>query len=472
MRINALFPLTGPEIMDAVYSPALLPGVHRETVLTGYVPEELTRRASVGLSSRKLDVGYRARKLPAWLGSHTLQKWQIAERFAADAVRYGLKVDISCREEDRIYGDAWVNFVESCKAMLGTESGASVCDFSGDIQRNVESHVARNPNVSFDTLRELYFRDEDGRIMMNVISPRCFEAAALRTLMILYEGHYSGVLVPWRHYVPLARDHGNMDEVVRILRDAQASQEIVDRAYQEIALNPQYTFRAMVHRFDEVLSQGFLSSMAASGGPYEKEELSWYARSKEADPSDFAAIESPLQFEPNSPVTQLIDDAISESAVVSMPDQPLPHVVELRLSMQVPLRKIRLVWEDLSALPTRGELKLHTADCEVSTIPLSRDGASTFQEYSVAILEKVDRVQLRVEAYRTGNKLRLRAFRLEATVVAAQELVKLRAKRFRVRYLIMYWLSRAWARLPRQMKVGLRPAGRVVARFLTPAARK
>jgi len=197
MRINALFPLAPPDIMDMVYSPERLRGVRKETVLTGYVPEDLARRPVAPLSERPLDVGYRARKLPAWIGTHGQQKWQIAEHFSKDAPRYGLKVDLSYREKDRIYGNAWIEFVASCKAMLGTESGASVCDFTGQIQRNVEAHERRKPGTSFETLRDLYFKDEDYRIPMRVISPRCFEAAALRTLMIMYEGHYSGVLEPW-----------------------------------------------------------------------------------------------------------------------------------------------------------------------------------------------------------------------------------------------------------------------------------
>ena len=53
---------------------------------------------------------------------------------------------------------------------------------------------------------------------MNVISPRCFEAAALRTLMVMYEGEYAGILEAGRHYVELKRDHSNIDEVVSAIR--------------------------------------------------------------------------------------------------------------------------------------------------------------------------------------------------------------------------------------------------------------
>src|SRR5690606_11640045 len=152
--------------------------------------------------------------------------------------RYGLVCDISYREEDRLYGNAWIKFLSRCKAVLGVESGASVFDFTGDIQRNVERHLARDPTATFETLRDLYFRDAEGKISLAQISPRSFESAALRTLMILYDGEYSGILVPWRHYVPLRKDHSNMDEVVAALRDPVRCREIVDCAYREVALDP------------------------------------------------------------------------------------------------------------------------------------------------------------------------------------------------------------------------------------------
>lgn len=275
MGIHALFPLTGPEIIDQVYSPTKLPGVRKTTVLAGYVPEDLVNIPVKPYTERELDVGYRARKLPAWMGSHTLQKWQIAEKFLIDAPRHGLKVDISCSEEDRIYGEHWIEFLTNCKAVLGTESGASVCDFTGDIQRNVEAHLSRYPNESFDRLRDLYFKDEDGKILLNVISPRCFEAAALRTLMILYEGHYSGVLTPWRHYVPLKRDHSNMDEVVSILRSPEAAGEIIQQAYEEVAKNEKYSYKAMVQLVDQIMAEEWRPSFVPAKNAYLSEEFEW-----------------------------------------------------------------------------------------------------------------------------------------------------------------------------------------------------
>jgi hypothetical protein len=275
LGIHVLFTCVPEGEIEKVYSEAALPGVRKVNVLTGYVPEDLLHRKLRPLDQRPVDVGYRGRKVPAWLGELGQEKWRIGIKFLEDARPLGLVCDISYREEDRLYGDAWIEFVTRCKAMLGVESGASVFDFSGDIQRNVDRHVARAPETTFETLRDLYFSSEESRISLAQISPRSFEAAALRTLMILYEGEYSGILQPWRHYVPLRKDHSNMEDVVKVLRDPKRCQEIVDCAYQEVALNPKNSFKAFVQQTDEVLREAWRPHMRAAGEPYSMAQFRW-----------------------------------------------------------------------------------------------------------------------------------------------------------------------------------------------------
>jgi hypothetical protein len=255
--IDILFTCVPEAEIEKVYCSDRLPGVTKVNVLTGYVPEALLHRPVQPYSDRPIDVGYRARKVPAWLGELGREKYEIGRIFCEDAAHDGLALDISFREEDRLYGQDWIDFVGRCKAMLGVESGASVFDFAGDIQRKVENHQRRNPGVGYETLKELYFSDVDGKIALNQISPRCFEAAALRTLLVLYEGEYSGRMQPWRHYVPLKKDHSNHADVVAVLKDPVRASAIVDAAYRDVACNPENSFRAFVTQFDETVGAMF-----------------------------------------------------------------------------------------------------------------------------------------------------------------------------------------------------------------------
>ncbi len=251
LGIEVLFTLVAEDNLDSVYPVNLLPTTQKITVLAGYVPEPLTDVPVPDWADRVVDVGYRARKLPGWYGRLARTKWQIGEEFKRHSLDFGLTVDISMKEEDRIYGQDWIRFLSNCRAVIGTESGASVCDFTGEIERNCTYFEMKHPDASFEDVAERFLVDVDGAITMPVISPRCFEAAALRTLMILYPGYYSGRLSAWRHYVPLNEDYSNIEEVVAVLRNPGRAQEIIDRAYREVALAPQNSFRAMAEEVDQ-----------------------------------------------------------------------------------------------------------------------------------------------------------------------------------------------------------------------------
>lgn len=257
LGIHAVFTATPQSEVDKVYPPHRLPTLQRHSVLTGYVPDYLPRLPVPPWTMREIDVGYRARKLSAWFGARGQEKWIIGKRFGADARRFDLKVDISSNESDRLYGQDWIRFLSGCKATLGTESGGSVLDYTGEIQAAIERHEAEAPGTPFEVLQEKYLSESDGMIEFNAISPRCFEAASLRTLMILYPGWYSGVLKAWRHYVPLKKDHSNMSEVVAALRDQATTSRIIEMAYREVALNPAYSYATFAKKIDDVIDQWF-----------------------------------------------------------------------------------------------------------------------------------------------------------------------------------------------------------------------
>lgn len=270
---HALFSVLPEPALSQIYPAERLPGVRKVTLLTGYVNEELCERPVPPFRERPIDVGYRARKLTAQYGRAAQEKWLIGERFLADAPRFGLCCDIAAGEENRILGEAWYEFIMNCKAVLGTESRVSVADFTGRIQADVERHLRSDPDAPFDLLHRLYVAPAEGNVQIAVVSPRCFEAAALRTLMILYEGEYSGIFKPWRHYVPLRRDHANMDEVVSVLRDPVRAGEILDAAYREVALAPEYGHRALAEAVDRVIDEEFRPQMRAPKTPYTSVEF-------------------------------------------------------------------------------------------------------------------------------------------------------------------------------------------------------
>jgi hypothetical protein len=69
---------------------------------------------------------------------------------------------------------------------------------------------------------------------------------------------------PWRHYVPLKKDHSNHAEVVAVLKDPVRASAIVDAAYRDVACNPENSFRAFVTQFDETVAATFRPEQKAS----------------------------------------------------------------------------------------------------------------------------------------------------------------------------------------------------------------
>ena len=251
--LDILFTCVPESEISKVYSEGALPDVRKVNVLTGYVDQSLLDMQVPDYRNRSIDIGYRARKVPAWLGQLGQEKWEIGRFVEEAASAYGLATDIAYREESRLYGIEWTRFLANCRATLGVESGASVFDFTGKIQADVEAEVARSSAVPFDELQKKYFIEEEGKIYLNQISPRCFEAAALKTLMILYEGDYSGRLTPWRHYLPLKKDHGNFSQIVDFLKNEYRVREVTEAAYYEVAKDHRNSFVSMVEVFDNAL---------------------------------------------------------------------------------------------------------------------------------------------------------------------------------------------------------------------------
>ncbi len=257
MGADLLFTCLPTEEIEKVYPTDRLPAITKINNLTGYVPARLTQLPVARIEGRPIDVGYRSRKPAFWLGRLAHEKWTIAEEFARHAQESGLCLDLSYSESDRLYGDRWISFVASCRTMLGVESGASVFDFTGELQRVVEAYCERHPDAKFEDVHGMFLRDYEGRIRLNQISPRCFESAALRTGMVLFRGEYSGALVPDRHYIVLEKDFSNIEAVIARIRDQKYLQEMVDRTFEEVANNPRWSYRQFVAMVDDSIQAEF-----------------------------------------------------------------------------------------------------------------------------------------------------------------------------------------------------------------------
>jgi hypothetical protein len=170
-------------------------------------------------------------------------------------------MDISSEEHKRIYGRKWLEFLANSRATLGVEAGASIFDIDNTIIPQYQQMVAKNPEITFEEVYDQLLFQYDGQgIYYRTISPRVFEAAAVHTCQILFEGKYSDILKPMVHYIPLQKDFSNFDDVIKMYRDKSFRRELTSNAYRDLIVSGHYSYKHFIETFDESLMKIGLDS--------------------------------------------------------------------------------------------------------------------------------------------------------------------------------------------------------------------
>ena len=256
--VDALYTLLEPSEFQEVYgSHTQVPSIR--TNLPGYVSEQMVadvRRLGTPDEERPIDIGYRGRPLPAYCGRGGMEKYEIGQRFTQLGAGSGLVLDIGLREEDRIYGKHWPGFLSRCKGVLGVESGVSVFDLEDRVVDQYERLTEESTEVTLDDLTEA--APLEGQIYYRTISPRHFEAAAMRCCQVLFEGRYSGAIEPMVHFIPLRKDFSNLDDVLELFRNAGTRRELTENAYRDLIASGRFSYRRFIERFDQNLIEAGL----------------------------------------------------------------------------------------------------------------------------------------------------------------------------------------------------------------------
>lgn len=248
---DTIYTCLEPSEFDKVYGSRSRVGRIR-TNLPGYVSEQMVKdgeRLSVPDERRPIDVGYRGRQIPAYSGRGGYEKAVIGQRFAELAADSGLVLDIEVGEQHRVYGQQWSRFLAACKSALGVESGVSIFDLDDEVTSEYDEIAAPGREVRLEDLKSATALE--GNVYYRTISPRHFEAAALRNCQILFEGRYSGVMEPMVHYIPLRKDFSNFDEVVARFRDPALRRELTSNAHRDLIASGRYGYKAFIESFDE-----------------------------------------------------------------------------------------------------------------------------------------------------------------------------------------------------------------------------
>lgn len=258
LGFNLVFTVVPTENIARVYPPEQFPDVEFVNNLTGYVPEELTHlKETLPTAERQLVIGYRGRPLPIRYGKLGQEKIDIGRMVKIYCESNDIVQDIAWTEDARIYGPKWYEFMGSCRAMLGSESGSNVFAWDGLLDRGIKNFLAANERATENDIYINVVEPFEISGLMNQVSPRVFEAIASRTILVLFEGNYSGVVLPGVHYISLKKDGSNLDEVFALLNDAAYIENMAERAYQDIIASGRYSYKSFVKMIDEEIESSF-----------------------------------------------------------------------------------------------------------------------------------------------------------------------------------------------------------------------
>lgn len=257
IKVDYFFTVVPEHSAKELYA-RLHPGCKLVTYLTGYASHSLSVTRVLPMHRRKIDLVYRGREYPSWFGAIMKLKIDMALKLKKHPAFSDLNTNISVKERDRVYGIAWVNLLSKSKATFATESDVEVVDAHGQMLywdmafTDLVGKKIKAENEHLVRARSAeYTKPFPGSL--SVIAPRIFEAISLRTVLVMPPGDYSGILVPWRHYIPLETDFSNIKEVVDTLKNNIKLAEIAATAYTEIAKNRKYTYEGFAELFDQTL---------------------------------------------------------------------------------------------------------------------------------------------------------------------------------------------------------------------------
>lgn len=110
----------------------------------------------------------------------------------------------------------------------------------GPIRHEAFTHEA----LDFETIYQRFFKDtpkspESGKC----ISSRHFDTIGAKTCQIMFPGRFNDILKADEHYIALAPDFSNIDDVLARFRDPTFRQAMADRSYEYVRDQHSYTHR-------------------------------------------------------------------------------------------------------------------------------------------------------------------------------------------------------------------------------------
>ncbi len=182
---------------------------------------------------RGIDIGYRAFPGVLYLGHD--DRTRIAEIVGPLASARGLRLDVSLDPAARLSEPEWHGFLGDCRGQLGTEAGTEYFELDDSTRLAINAYCDRNPKATFRDIEAQFFAVDTPHVSGRTISSRHIEAAAARSVQLLFPGTYGDAFAPNVHYLEVARDGSNIGDVLDQFADRTFCARMADAAYSAAA---------------------------------------------------------------------------------------------------------------------------------------------------------------------------------------------------------------------------------------------
>lgn len=190
-------------------------------------------------SVRETDVGFVGDIYWPFVGDR--ERTNLIEWFETHGASANVVCDI---RKQRLPRQEWNTFLNSCKAVVGAESGTYYLNDRGRVLERARAYnLYQNQTASFEDVFERFYRDQPCEVSGKSISSRHFEPIGAKTCQLLLEGHYNGILKPNEHYIPIKKDLSDIQEAIAKFRDETFRDRITQTAYDYVMENHTYDHR-------------------------------------------------------------------------------------------------------------------------------------------------------------------------------------------------------------------------------------
>ncbi len=187
---------------------------------------------------RAVDAGFRGSFYPAWVGEDSrdaLIRW-----FRDKGAEQGLSVDIGAGCLGR---EVYASHLCSFRAVVGGESGMRCLERDARAMTAAKAYARQNPQATGQDIYNRFYLNVQNAVDGRAVSSRHFEPMGTKTVQVLVEGFYNGLLLPGKHYIAVNPDFSNLDEAVLMLKDKTLCREMAEYAYADAMENHTYARR-------------------------------------------------------------------------------------------------------------------------------------------------------------------------------------------------------------------------------------